>query len=155
MRDNALLSARAFSNPFGNPRKTRFGETLDFDAALDALDTRAANYDVEIQSLSGGNQQKAIVARWLALDPKVLVFVEPTRGIDVNTKSAIYAQMRRLAREGVAVMMISSDLPEVLGVSDRVLVMSDGQIVAEFPHGGSEADVMLAATEAHQAMGAA
>lgn len=155
VRDNALLSARAFSNLFGNPRKTRFGETADFDAALDALDTRAANYDVEIQSLSGGNQQKAIVARWLALDPKVLIFVEPTRGIDVNTKSAIYAQMRRLAREGVAVMMISSDLPEVLGVSDRVLVMSDGQIVAEFPRGVSEADVMLAATEAHQAMGAA
>lgn len=155
VRDNAFLSARAFSALLGNPSQTRFGNVRDIDKALDDLDTRAANYDVEIQSLSGGNQQKAIVARWLALNPKVLIFVEPTRGIDVNTKSSIYAQMRRLAREGAAVMMISSDLPEVLGVSDRVLVMSDGQIVAEFPHGTSEAQVMYAATEAHEALGAA
>lgn len=151
VRDNALLSARAFSGLLSNPFKTRFGTVQDIDTALDGLDTRAANYEVEIQSLSGGNQQKAIVARWLVLNPKVLIFVEPTRGIDVNTKSSIYAQMRRLAREGAAVMMISSDLPEVLGVSDRVLVMSDGQIVGEFPHGASEAEVMLAAAEAHEA----
>ncbi|MEP5759284.1 MAG: sugar ABC transporter ATP-binding protein [Litoreibacter sp.] len=155
VRDNAFLSARAFSALTGSPTKTSFGSTCDIDAALDALDMRAANYEVEIQSLSGGNQQKAIVARWLALSPKVLIFVEPTRGIDVNTKSGIYAQMRRLAREGAAVMMISSDLPEVLGVSDRVLAMSDGRIVAEFPYGASEADVMRAATEADDLIGAA
>jgi len=149
VRDNAMLSARAFSTLLGNPFKTRFGPLADFDRALDDLDTRAANYDVEIQSLSGGNQQKAIVARWLALSPAVLIFVEPTRGIDVNTKSSIYAQMRKLAQDGAAVMMISSDLPEVLGASDRVLVMSDGQIVAEFPRGTSEAEVMMAATQAH------
>lgn len=152
VRDNAFLSARAFSNIFGAPTNTAFGTSKDIDAALDALDTRAANYDVEIQSLSGGNQQKAIVARWLALAPKVLIFVEPTRGIDVNAKSGIYSQMRKLAREGAAVMMISSDLPEVLGASDRVLVMSDGQIVAEFDRGASEADVMRAATEAHEVL---
>lgn len=155
VRDNAFLSARAFSGLAGAPDKTLFGTRDDIDAALDALDTRAANYDVEIQSLSGGNQQKAIVARWLALSPKILIFVEPTRGIDVNTKSGIYAQMRKLARDGATVMMISSDLPEVLGVSDRVLVMSDGQIVAKFPHGASETDVMQAATHAHEAVSAA
>ncbi|MEP0522095.1 MAG: sugar ABC transporter ATP-binding protein [Hyphomicrobiales bacterium] len=155
VRDNAFLSARAFSALLGNPFRTEFGDVQDIDTALEKLDTRAASFDVDIQSLSGGNQQKAIVARWLALKPKVLIFVEPTRGIDVNTKSSIYAQMRRLAREGAAVMMISSDLPEVLGVSDRILVMSDGQIVAEFPQGASEADVMFAATEAHEALGAA
>lgn len=155
VRDNAALSARAFSGLFRSPFSTRYGDITDFDAVLDALDTRAASYDVEIQSLSGGNQQKAIVARWLALDPDVLIFVEPTRGIDVNTKSGIYAQMRRLAREGAAIMMISSDLPEVLGVSDRVLVMSDGRIVAEFDRGVSEADVMHAATAAHEKLGAA
>ena len=152
VRDNAFLSARAFSTSLGLHGKTRFGSLADIDAILDKLDTRAASYDVAIQSLSGGNQQKAIVARWLLLTPKVLIFVEPTQGIDVDTKSAIYAQMRQLARDGAALMIISSDLPEVLGVSDRVLVMSDGQIVAEFSHGASEAGVMFAATESHEAL---
>ena len=144
--DNAFISARAFSTPLGNPFRTNHADRNDIQKLLDQLDTRAASYDVEIKSLSGGNQQKAIVARWLALKPKVLIFVEPTRGIDVNTKSAIYRQMRKLAQQGAAIMMISSDLPEVLGVSDRIMVMSDGRIVAEFPNGVSEADVMRAAT---------
>lgn len=149
VRDNGMLSARAFAPILGNPDRTRHAVLSDMDATFDAFDLRAPNYDVEIQSLSGGNQQKAIVARWLSLSPKILIFIEPTRGIDVNTKASIYAQMRKLAREGAAVMVISSDLPEVLGISDRVLVMSDGKIVAEFGHGASETDVMHAATEAH------
>jgi ribose transport system ATP-binding protein len=97
--------------------------------------------------LSGGNQQKAIVARWLALAPKILILDEPTRGIDVNTKAGIYHRMRELAREGAAIMVISSDLPEVLGVSDRILVMNAGRIVAEFGRDASEQDVMHAATD--------
>ncbi|MDE9451683.1 sugar ABC transporter ATP-binding protein [Aliiroseovarius sp. Z3] len=149
VRDNGMLSARAFSPALGHPDKTPISTLDQMDRAFDAFDLRAASYEAEIQSLSGGNQQKAIVARWLSLKPKVLIFVEPTRGIDVNTKAGIYAQMRELAQAGAAVMAISSDLPEVLGISDRVLVMSDGKIVAEFGHGVSEAEVMHAATEAH------
>lgn len=147
VRDNGMLAARAFSPLFSTPEKTKYGSVDDIQAAFDELDLRAANYDVEIQSLSGGNQQKAIVARWLALSPKVLIFVEPTRGIDVNTKASIYEQMRSFAQNGAAVLVVSSDLPEVLGVSDRVLVMSDGAIVASFARGASEADIMHAATE--------
>lgn len=149
VRDNGMISARAFSNPLGAPNNTPIATLDQMDKLFDAFDLRAANYEVEIQSLSGGNQQKAIVARWLSLAPKVLIFVEPTRGIDVNTKAVIYAQMRSLAQDGAAVMAISSDLPEVLGISDRVLVMSDGKIVAEFGYGASETEVMHAATEAH------
>lgn len=151
VRDNGMLSARAFSPVTGNPDSTHFGNAASMDDAFAGFDLRAANYDVEIQSLSGGNQQKAIVARWLALKPDILIFVEPTRGIDVNTKAAIYHRMRDLARNGAAIMVISSDLPEVLGLSDRVYVMSDGKIVGELPRGATEAEVMILATEAGNA----
>ena len=116
------------------------------DALLDRMEVRAASYDQEIRALSGGNQQKAIVARWLALKPRVLIFIEPTRGIDVNAKAGIYHLMRDLARAGTAIMMISSDLPEIIGAADRILVMRAGALVAEFPRGASEAAIMLAAT---------
>jgi ribose transport system ATP-binding protein len=86
-----------------------------------SMNTLAAN-------LSGGNQQKVVLAKWLALNPKVVVFDEPTRGIDVGGKAEIYQLMRRLANEGVAILMISSDMEEILGNSDRVAVMHDGRI---------------------------
>ena len=150
--DNGMLGPRAFSPVTGTPERTRHGSEAEMSSRFDALDLRAAHHDQPIASLSGGNQQKAIVARWMALAPRVFLFVEPTRGIDVNTKAAIYAEMRRLADEGAAVLVVSSDLPEVLGVSDRVLVMQDGRIVAEFPRGASEVAVMQAATHgAHEA----
>ena len=79
-------------------------------------------------NLSGGNQQKIVLAKWLALEPKVLIFDEPTRGIDVGAKAEIYELMRQLARAGVALMVISSDMEEVLGISDRVAVMHEGRI---------------------------
>ena len=81
-----------------------------------------------VSTLSGGNQQKVVLAKWLALGPKVLIFDEPTRGIDVGAKSEIYHLMRELAREGVAIWMISSDMEEVLNVSDRIAVMHEGSI---------------------------
>ena len=154
--DNGMLTPRAFSPVTGTPARTRHGDTSDMIRRFDALDLRAAQYGQPIGALSGGNQQKAIVARWMALAPRVLLFVEPTRGIDVNTKAAIYAEMRGLADGGAAVLLVSSDLPEVLGVSDRVLVMQDGRIVAELPRGASEVEAMSAATHgAHGRRGAA
>jgi len=110
------------------------------------MEVRAPSYEQQMRFLSGGNQQKAIVARWLALKPKVLIFIEPTRGIDVNAKAGIYHLMRDLARNGTAIMMISSDLPEILGAADRILVMREGRIAGEFGRGASEAQVMLTAT---------
>ncbi len=85
-------------------------------------------------TLSGGNQQKVVVAKWLGTKPAILIMDEPTRGIDVGAKSEIYALMGRLAQQGLAIIMISSELPEVLGMSDRILVMSDGRMVAELSH---------------------
>src|SRR6185503_6361898 len=80
------------------------------------------------RNLSGGNQQKVVLARWLSLKPRVIVFDEPTRGIDIAAKAEIYHLLRQLAAEGVAIMMISSDLEEILGNSDRVAVMREGRI---------------------------
>jgi ribose transport system ATP-binding protein len=79
-------------------------------------------------NLSGGNQQKVVLAKWLTLSPKVLIFDEPTRGIDVGAKSEIYALIRKLAAEGVSVIAISSEMEEVLGISDRIAVMHEGRI---------------------------
>jgi ribose transport system ATP-binding protein len=84
-----------------------------------------------VRTLSGGNQQKTVLAKWLAARPRVLIFDEPTRGIDVGTKAEIYTMMRQLADEGVAILFISSELSEILGLSDRILVMRQGRIVAE------------------------
>jgi ribose transport system ATP-binding protein len=85
-----------------------------------------------VGSLSGGNQQKTILAKWLALNPKFIIFDEPTRGIDVGAKTEIYLLMESLLKQGIAVLMISSELPEILALSDRVLVLAKGRITGEF-----------------------
>ncbi|MEJ3745646.1 sugar ABC transporter ATP-binding protein [Actinomycetes bacterium KLBMP 9797] len=139
--DNALLASRAVL-PAWTGRRSR---TTRVRELLAAVDVRAAGEDQEIRFLSGGNQQKVVLARWLALGPKVLLFDEPTRGIDVGAKSAIHDLVRRLARDGAAVLMISSELPELLGMSDRIIVMRDGRIAGELPAGATEEDVLALA----------
>jgi ribose transport system ATP-binding protein len=146
VRDNGMLTARAFGNLTASHKSNAHASVASMDSLLDRMQVKAASYEQDIKFLSGGNQQKAIVARWLALKPKVLIFIEPTRGIDVNAKAGIYHLMRELARQGTAIMMISSDLPEVIGAADRILVMRSGSIVAEFANGAAETDIMLAAT---------
>jgi ribose transport system ATP-binding protein len=92
------------------------------------LAIKAPSVDTVVVTLSGGNQQKVVLAKWLAMRPNLLIFDEPTRGIDVGAKSEIYSVMRGLADAGVAILMISSDMEEVIGVSDRIAVMHEGQI---------------------------
>ncbi len=92
------------------------------------LNVKAPSVEVKAANLSGGNQQKVVLAKWLALDPKVMIFDEPTRGIDVGAKAEIYELMRKLAESGVAIIMISSDMEEVLHISDRVAVMHEGRV---------------------------
>jgi ribose transport system ATP-binding protein len=92
------------------------------------LNIKAPSIEATVTNLSGGNQQKVVLAKWLSLNPKVLIFDEPTRGIDVGAKAEIYQLMRRLAESGVAIIMISSDMEEILGESDRVAVMHEGAI---------------------------
>ncbi|HMQ51342.1 MAG TPA: sugar ABC transporter ATP-binding protein [Anaerolineae bacterium] len=100
-----------------------------------------------VRNLSGGNQQKVIIARWLTLKPRILILDEPTRGIDVGAKAEIHALMHQLAESGVGVLMISSELPEVLGISDRIVVMHEGQVVKEFSRAeATQAEIMHAAT---------
>lgn len=100
------------------------------DAFTSRLAVKAPSSETPIRSLSGGNQQKVIFGSWLAMNPKVIILDEPTRGIDVGAKSEIYTIMNELAREGVSIIMVSSDLPEVLNMSDRIAVMSGGTITA-------------------------
>jgi rhamnose transport system ATP-binding protein len=98
-------------------------------------------------TLSGGNQQKAVLAKWLARRPSLLIVDEPTRGIDVGTKAEVHRLLDEVAHQGVAVLMISSELPEVLGMADRILVLREGRIVAEFSkEEADEASIMRAAT---------
>lgn len=82
----------------------------------------------QIQSLSGGNQQKVIIARWLANDPEILILDEPTRGIDVGAKYEIYTIIADLAKQGKSIIMISSEMPELIGMSDRIMVMCEGRV---------------------------
>ena len=96
------------------------------------LNIRAYSTEQVVNKLSGGNQQKVVVSKWLASKPRVLIMDEPTRGIDVGAKAEIHRLMSELAQQGLAILMISSELPEVLGMSDRILVMRQGHIVAEF-----------------------
>ncbi|MEU7784446.1 sugar ABC transporter ATP-binding protein [Amycolatopsis sp. NPDC049159] len=96
-----------------------------------------------VGTLSGGNQQKVVLAKWLAMAPKVLIVDEPTRGIDVGTKAEVHRLMSALAAEGVAIVMVSSELPEVLGMADRVLVMREGRIVAELPRADATEDAVM------------
>jgi ribose transport system ATP-binding protein len=100
-----------------------------------------------VQFLSGGNQQKVVLGKWLAMNPKVLLLDEPTRGIDVGAKSEIYGLMEELAGKGMAILFVSSDMEEVLGMSDRTLVMHEGRITGELKREElSEEAVMQLAT---------
>jgi rhamnose transport system ATP-binding protein len=109
------------------------------------LGIKTSSVDAPAATLSGGNQQKVALARWLAAKPKILILDEPTQGVDVGAKSEIHKLIRRLAAQGLAVLMISSDLPEILGMSDRIGVMRGGSIVSMLPGTSTAHDVMAAA----------
>ncbi|NUP30764.1 MAG: sugar ABC transporter ATP-binding protein [Streptomycetaceae bacterium] len=122
-------------------RYARFGwfdrrrETEDARRQIAALDIRPGDPHRPIRTLSGGNQQKAVLARWLLHGCRLLLLDEPTRGVDIGARSELYAQMRALADSGVAIVIVSSEIPEVLGLSDRVLVIRDGRIIERAPAG--------------------
>src|ERR1700704_4530320 len=107
------------------------------------LHVRTPSLDQEVGKLSGGNQQKVVLARWLAAKPKVLILDEPTRGIDVGAKAEIYRLVDDLANQGLGVMFISSELPEILGLSDRIYVMQNGRIAGELPGPGATEEAVL------------
>lgn len=115
------------------------------------LEVKTAALDAEAGTLSGGNQQKLVLGKWLATEPKLLIVDEPTRGIDVGTKAEVHRLISTLAQQGIAILMISSELPEVLGMADRVLVMREGSLTAEFSRDeATPENVMRAATVAQE-----
>ncbi|AXV07794.1 putative L-rhamnose ABC transporter, ATP-binding component [Euzebya pacifica] len=111
------------------------------------LEVKAGSLDAPVSTLSGGNQQKVVLAKWLSTDPSILIVDEPTRGIDVGTKAEVHRLLSALAADGLAVLMVSSELPEVLGMADRILVMHEGRLTADIPRiDATEESVMRAAT---------
>jgi ribose transport system ATP-binding protein len=107
---------------------SRRAESAEAQRQIDAMRIRTPGVETRVMNLSGGNQQKVVLGKWLSMEPKVLIVDEPTRGIDVGAKAEIYRLLRALADNGVAVIVISSDMEEVLGISDRIAVMHEGAI---------------------------
>ena len=126
--NTTISSLRRYKvGPFLSDKK--LSESTDW--GIQAMRTKTPSQKTQIRSLSGGNQQKVILARWLLTEPEVLLLDEPTRGIDVGAKYEIYQLILNLAKEGKAVLMVSSEMPELLGVCDRILVMSGGRLAGE------------------------
>jgi D-xylose transport system ATP-binding protein len=133
----------------------RFMTNMDAERAVGeraARDLRIKAPDVQTiaGTLSGGNQQKVVLAKWLLTEPRVLFLDEPTRGIDVGAKQEIYAQINQLAREGLAIVLVSSELPEVLGLSDRILVLREGRITGWFTRSEATPESVMACATGHQ-----
>jgi L-arabinose transport system ATP-binding protein len=143
--ENVNISARrhfSFAKFFIVSRR----EKLNAQKFVKQLGIKTPSLQQLIKLLSGGNQQKVILSRWLSENPKVVLLDEPTRGIDVGAKSEIYSIIYTLAEKGVAVVVVSSELPEVLGVCDRIMVMREGQISASFSREqANERNVLTAA----------
>ena len=145
VRSNATLAALEAVSPGGLIRRDL--EDRIMNRAVRTLSVRMASPDVPIATLSGGNQQKVVIARWLARNPRLLILDEPTKGVDVGAKAEISAIIVRLAAEGRAILLVSSELPEVLALSDRVLVMRSGRITGELDRASLSAErIMTLAT---------
>jgi len=139
-KNQGLVPAHSARENFGLPNLGRFSgrffvdrrrESRSFAGYIDSLKIKLASPEQAVRTLSGGNQQKVVLAKWLERNCRIVIFDEPTRGIDVGAKYEIYLLINRLASQGKAIVMISSELPEVLGMSDRIIVMHDGEIRGE------------------------
>jgi rhamnose transport system ATP-binding protein len=113
------------------------------------LEVKTSALDMNAATMSGGNQQKVVIAKWLATDPKLLIIDEPTRGIDIGTKAEVHRLLSELAGQGLAILMISSELPEVLGMADRVLVLCEGRITAELDRADATPEAVMHAATTH------
>ena len=124
------------------------------ERAVENLTIKTPNLEVDAATLSGGNQQKVVVGKWLARNSRVVIFDEPTRGIDVGAKVEIYQLMNQLKQQGIAVMFVSSEMPEVMGIADRIIVMCDGRITGEvMSEETTQNDILKYATAFENKMG--
>jgi monosaccharide-transporting ATPase len=143
LRENLTLALLPAISRYGIVDRRRQDEVVD--RFLKRLDIKTTGPDQKIRELSGGNQQKVLLARWLCLDPRLLLLDEPTRGIDVGAKGEIQALINELADNGLGVLMISSELEEIIEGSDRVVVLRDGRTVAELPYEAISEDAIMQA----------
>ena len=130
IRENTVISSLKRHKRFGLYLSEK-SQREDTQRYIDAMRTKTPSQETKIRSLSGGNQQKVIIGRWLLTEPEVLLLDEPTRGIDVGAKYEIYQLILDLANKGKTVLMVSSEMPELLGVCDRIVVMSGGRVAGE------------------------
>jgi len=130
VKDNINITKLSGINSYGFVKKQKEEEIAD--KYRKRLNIRTPNTQQIVQNLSGGNQQKIVIAKWLAIDPRILILDDPTRGIDVGAKKEIYSLINDLAKEKIGIILISSELPEILNISDRILVMREGRITGEF-----------------------
>jgi rhamnose transport system ATP-binding protein len=157
-RHGAVLQMPIFQNvslaTLGKTTRAGFlREAEEFALArryAERLDLRAAALSVPVGTLSGGNQQKVVISKWLATKPKVIILDEPTKGIDIGSKAAVHAFMSELAGEGLSVIMVSSELPEILGMSDRVLVMREGRMAGIWNREGLDAETLVRAATGNE-----
>jgi rhamnose transport system ATP-binding protein len=114
------------------------------------FEVRAASFEQKVMNLSGGNQQKVVLAKWLATEPEILILDEPTKGIDIATKWAVYQYIAKMARQGMAIILVSSELPEILGLSDRILVMHEGRLSGSYRRGEADSETIMHAAIGNQ-----
>ena len=147
VRDNlALPNLDLLCNGIGKVSKKKENELVE--KAINELNVKLASPEINAESLSGGNQQKVVIGKWLARNSRVVIFDEPTRGVDVGAKVEIYNLMNQLKKQGVGVLFVSSELPEVMGISDRIIVMCDGRITGELsPDEATEDRILQYATQ--------
>lgn len=143
VRDNlALPNLDLLCNKIGKVNAKKEKDLVD--KAVEDLNIKLATPEINAESLSGGNQQKVVVGKWLARNSRVVIFDEPTRGVDVGAKVEIYNLINDLKQKGVGVLFVSSELPEVMGISDRIVVMCDGRITGELSPDEATEDRILA-----------
>lgn len=130
-RNISVTDFGSISNMFGFINKEKEQENVN--ELIEKLNIKSPSSEISVKNLSGGNQQKVALAKWLSIDSKVIIIDEPTRGVDVGAKVEIYSLINEVAKKGVGIVVISSDMPEIMGVSDRILVMHEGSIYGELP----------------------
>jgi ABC-type sugar transport system ATPase subunit len=152
IRENMTMGIhRDVSSPAGFISRAK--EAVVTDKAIQNLQIKADTREQKALNLSGGNQQKVVIGKWLATRPKVLILDEPTRGIDVGAKAEVHRLISELADTGVGILLISSEMPEILALSDRVLVMHDGLVTAEMAHEDASQEAIMRAAVATEPVG--
>ena len=146
MHNMTMLALPRICGGFINDDADEFAASVPL---FESLHIKAKSLFTAVEVLSGGNQQKVVLARCLLTEPRILFLDEPTRGIDVGAKQEIYAEIDRLAQSGLAVVMISSELPEVLGLSDRVIVLHQGRVTGEFTREEATPEALMACATGH------